>query len=335
MPQKTGPKPIKQDVWIQRVHEIGKGEYELLSIVEKCDIPAKFRHLTCGTEFEKRPNEWRRLGGWCPTCRPVGAKSVKSSGFRDTISSVQAKLDIKNGDGVFTIISDTYVNNHTPINIRHICGHEWSACTGHLLKNTNTPKCPKCAIAKMSHTHEQFLERVANSLEGSEYEVLTDYVDIKTNVVFKHTSCGSTFYTSPINFLHALTRCPNCSKAQNSKYLRQALVMLNNLDVKYNLEQTFEGVMTVSGKNFLKFDIYLTELDALIEIDGEFHFSPQNFPSGKKSFEITKANDALRDQFAATYNIPFKRISYLDNIDKEIKTFIDTLIESRHGTTNS
>jgi hypothetical protein len=322
---KTGPKGLSQEEWKRRIHDIGQGEYEVRSEGLSSVLPATFFHKVCGTEFTKNLNEWKRQGGWCPTCNPPGKKRTKSIGRTFSSAEVQQKIDEVNGEGIFTILGE-YINTHTPVLVRHICGHEWSAATARLLRDTKTPKCPKCAIAKMSHTHEQFLDRVAKSLEGSEYEVLSKYKDIKTNVIFKHTTCGSTFYTSPINFLHALTRCPNCANSQNSKYLRQALIMLDNLGIKYSLEQTFEGVMTISGKNYLKFDIYLTELDALIEIDGEFHYSPQNFPCAEKAFEVTKANDALRDQFAATYNIPLKRISYLDNVEKEVKEFVDSLM---------
>ena len=57
----------------------------------------------------------------------------------------------------------------------------------------------------------------------------------------------------------------------------------------------------------------------LIEFDGEQHFKPIDMFGGQEQFEILQQNDALKDQYALSHNIPLVRIPYSlrDNITLE------------------
>lgn len=46
---------------------------------------------------------------------------------------------------------------------------------------------------------------------ASDFELLGNYIDRTTQVLFKHTTCGYEFEVSPENFLKRVNRCPNCT----------------------------------------------------------------------------------------------------------------------------
>ncbi len=55
---------------------------------------------------------------------------------------------------------------------------------------------------------------------GNEYEVLGEYVNTHTKILFRHNKCGNEFLMSPKSFIHDSQRCPkeryDKSSAKNS-----------------------------------------------------------------------------------------------------------------------
>lgn len=58
-------------------------------------------------------------------------------------------------------------------------------------------------------TTEEFKNEV-KELVGSEFSIISEYINVKTHVKFIHNSCGNIFYMSPDHFLRGY-RCPKCS----------------------------------------------------------------------------------------------------------------------------
>jgi len=58
-------------------------------------------------------------------------------------------------------------------------------------------------------THEEFLEEV-KALVGNEYEVLGEYKNSNTKILFKHNECSHEYEATPSKFLNG-RRCPKCS----------------------------------------------------------------------------------------------------------------------------
>ena len=73
-------------------------------------------------------------------------------------------------------------------------------------------------------THEEFLQRVKNSPNGNEYEVLSKYDGSSVHIKMKHKTCGHIYYVTPSVFLHLGRRCPNCKggvKYTEEKFLEK------------------------------------------------------------------------------------------------------------------
>lgn len=78
-------------------------------------------------------------------------------------------------------------------------------------------------------THEEFLREVADCSRG-EYEVVSEYVNSKTKVMFLHKECGNIFEMNPLHFVNRGQRCPahkneriSKAKTKNKKTFAQEL----------------------------------------------------------------------------------------------------------------
>lgn len=84
--------------------------------------------------------------------------------------------------------------------------------------------------------------------------------------------------------------------------------------------------MECKNNRSLPFDFYLPEYNTCIEYDGEQHFYPIDFSFGKLSHENVlekfidvKKNDSIKTNFCKKEGINLLRISYKQNIKKELE----------------
>jgi hypothetical protein len=72
-----------------------------------------------------------------------------------------------------------------------------------------------------------FRNRVAESFEGDQYEVVGEYRGANIPILMRHVACGHEWEVTPNNFVNGHTRCPVCSKPRNSKYARRVAEALS------------------------------------------------------------------------------------------------------------
>jgi hypothetical protein len=305
---KRGPKPFTNDQWIERVQELGCGEYTPLSDYKHNQEEVHLRHEVCGTNFWKKPNEWRRLPV-CPTCNPPGKKNTRSLGRALTREEAQARIDNVHGAGVIEIIDD-FTTMTESATLRHICGHVWQASPRHYTR-TNASTCPKCA---RKWTKERFQQAISESFEGSEYEVVGPYLGSNVPTEVKHASCGNIWFVTPNNFLNGGTRCPACSTPRNSKLSRtvhKALIeALGGLELRREYIFQGDGAPVSVGGRSLSFDFWVPELGLLVEADGLLHEQAWNDAHGRSKLEAQQANDRIKDEWAARNGYTLFRIPH-------------------------
>ena len=137
----------------------------------------------------------------------------------------QEKLNLKYGEGAYSVIGE-YVNNKTKVLIKcNKCGHEWEVRPDNMLHCVHG--CPKCAV-KCSHdvaklTTEEIIKR-GKKLYGDRYSYeKTDSLnrDKRGRVCFTCNVCGNDFWEKPSLFLSKNRRkksnCPNCAKILTEK----------------------------------------------------------------------------------------------------------------------
>lgn len=103
-----------------------------------------------------------------------------------------------------------------------------------------------------------------------------------------------------------------------SSYEEYILKILKKENVAFVMEKTFKDLR----KGRYRYDFYLPDLNILIEVDGEFHFSS---PFSSKKLKKAKENDRRKNRYALIRSIPLYRIPHWEL--KNIKTLEDIFQE--------
>ena len=138
--------------------------------------------------------------------------------------------------------------------------------------------------------------------------------------------CGNTYYTDS----HTLLRgdAISCGCLNISKGVYKIIDILEQNNISFVKEKTFDTCIFPKTNSHLRFDFYLLDYNILIEYDGEQHFKPKCFggcslEEAKINFEKTKERDLFKNKWCKENNIKLYRISYLDI--KNINNFEDIL----------
>ena len=238
---------------------------------------------------------------------------MKSIGRAYTKVEAQYLVDAQQGGEI--LIGEDYATFRSPCTLHHLkCGHSWRASPESYAKKLATCYCPNCRTNKW--TDAAFRNRVAESFEGDQYEVLGTYEGANVPVRMRHIGCGHEWEVSPNNFLNGHTRCPVCSKPRNSKYARKVAEALSGMLDGFQVlrEHTFKGddaPRSIAGYPLI-FDFWIPDLDFLIEVDGELHDLPWRDSHGRSKLERAQANDRIKDEWARSTGKVLHRIHYKD-----------------------
>ena len=132
----------------------------------------------------------------------------------------------------------------------------------------------------------------------------------KESILFK-CECGKEYTTTINSFKSGKQRCDSCSR-RLSKYEFKTIKYLDELNIEYKRQKRFKDCRNILP---LPFDFYIKELNLLIEIDGEGHYEICYFNNcskedAEKSFELTKINDGIKNEYCKNNNIKLLRIPY-------------------------
>lgn len=141
-----------------------------------------------------------------------GKKRVKS-GKRITDEEFRKRVFDKVGDE-YTFL-EPYRRAADKILVRHdYCDGVYAVEPAAFLGNFS--RCPDCSKS-VPKINKRFRELVRRSV-GSDYVFLTPYKRRSKVMPVRHSSCLSTFRTSPENFLYGGVRCPRCDPHNHMKY---------------------------------------------------------------------------------------------------------------------
>jgi predicted Zn-ribbon and HTH transcriptional regulator len=134
-------------------------------------------------------------------------------------------------NGEYICLSNEYKNNKEKIKIKHnICNNIFEMRSGNFLNNNN--RCPYCknkndgktnkTVTKM--TKEDFIKRLDN-----DYELVSDFINLKTNVDLLHKSCGNIYNVRPDNFLYNNHRC-ECTRVKHKYTIEDIQKYFNKIN---------------------------------------------------------------------------------------------------------
>lgn len=253
-------------------------------------------------------------------CRQCFEEDVAGKYHMLSDKEVQQRLDDRFGKGYFTLISyngfehDMQVRHNSPDCNYHI----QTTRLGYLLdKRRGATGCIECLGNIWKGNLDWFKESV-KELVDDDYLVLGDYIDAHTPIKMQHNvkECHDAFETSPNGFLSGGVRCPTHSHS-HGEYWVVKYCEARGYGIKR--EKTYPDLKDV---NLLRYDVYIKDLNTLLEYDGPQH-KHKNNPEGHWDgfdWELLHKHDLMKDAYAKEHSIPLIRIPYKiqgqDAVDK-------------------
>ncbi|MCM1259036.1 MAG: zinc-ribbon domain-containing protein [Roseburia sp.] len=118
-----------------------------------------------------------------------------------------------------------------------------------------------------------------------------------------------------------------CPLIRSSRMERLTYDFLKKMKLNFKTEKKFSKCQ---DQKSLPFDVYLSDKNKIIELDGVQHFRGIDAWGGDNQLTINKKHDEIKDNFCFENNIPLLRIPYIydaDNDKKEIEDIIHNFIE--------
>lgn len=203
--------------------------------------------------------------------------------------------------GKLTVISKSNFknsySNHTYWNCKCECGNTITVMGANLRRGITT----SCGCKKTCDiTEKRFGKLVAIKP--------TEQRDKNGGILWEcKCDCGRVHYATPGNLNYG--RILSCGCLLSAGEMK-AGILLNEKDILYKTQATFETCRFVDTNALAKFDLYVDE-EYLIEIDGIQHYQYRN--SGwdtEEKFQKTQEHDAYKNQWCRENNIPLIRIPY-------------------------
>lgn len=180
--------------------------------------------------------------------------------------------------------------------------------------------CKECQYENNSKNNKHTIKDIIKLGEELNIKILNpeDYVDYYTlNLRCVCSKCGEVYVTSYQSLKSGrCILCPRCSKSESHGETKIRLY-LKNKSIEFKQQKRFNDCRTTVP---LPFDFYIPSMNTIIEYDGEGHFYKVDFRGhdGEYTFNKTRENDKIKNDYCKAHNIKLIRIPYWDfkNIEK-------------------
>ena len=203
-----------------------------------------------------------------------------------------------------------------------ICGEPFVTDLRRLMRTENSKKkavraCPKCMQEYTNQRVAKLGKQSIKDLSNLRFGYLTALYPTEErrgngyNVVWHCVcDCGTEVDVAGLDLQRGHTQSCGCVK---SKGERKIALCLQNLNIRFCKQYTFECCINPNTNRKLPFDFYLPEHHCCIEYDGEQHYKASNTGwNTKKNTEAVQYRDNIKNQFCEQYRIPLIRIPYWD-----------------------
>jgi len=249
-----------------------------------------------------------------------GCKKCADEKLRSNTEEFISKAKAIHGDN-FNYDLVKYLRSNSFVKIKCNKCNELSSQTPASHLNMKHSVCNKCSKLFQRLSTEEWIIR-AKSIHGDLYDyALAKYSNNKGKITIKCNKCNNVFSQRSDHHIKREYGCPVCNDSKGEKKVAKYLYNKNEL---FSREHGFKNLR---NKNPLKFDFYLSDLNLLIEYDGDGHYKAcfGSTPEEKqKNFEDCQRRDKIKDEWARKNNIPLLRIPYwdFDRIEELIDAFI-------------
>ena len=199
-----------------------------------------------------------------------------------------------------------YKNNKTKIEI--ICKKH-----GSFLQRPDNhisgQKCPLCQPNLKSNTIDFINKSIKIHADKYDYSH-TNYINAKYKLDIFCKKCNNTFSITPNDHLDGHGCSCNSHVKNNSKNVINIKKILDDNNIKYIREKTFDDCKLTKK---LRFDYYLIDYNICIEYDGKQHYESIYFFGGIEKLKIIQLSDNIKTKYCKNNNIKLIRIRYDDD----------------------
>jgi len=187
--------------------------------------------------------------------------------------------------------------------------------------------CTRCSIERRNKAkivpYEEIQRRIDEQYGAGKYVPISEYIDTRIHMDFKHTECGFEWSVTPQNITRGYA-CPHCNKATTSKGERMLYEIFNEYNINYKTEVSFED-LKVQKKLRYDFGIYdgNDNLLFLIEYNGQQHYKDvKYFKKSGYNLQIRREYDLMKIKYARKNKIPLCIIPYTYRSKRKITNLL-------------
>lgn len=251
-------------------------------------------------DFEQMADAHIRQGSGCPDCGSATQVEKRKMSLEDFILKSQAV----HGDK-YNYSKVIYKNSRVKIIV--ICPEhgDFYPAPGNFLSGSG---CPKCSIIEQ---HENQKKNITDFIKDSKivHGDKYDYSKVVYNggKIFVDIICKKhgVFKQTPNNHQRG-NGCPSCNSSKGENRIK---LILNNLEIDYYTQHTFDGLV---DKRKLKCDFYLPNNNLVIEYNGRQHYEEVKSWGGQNGLNEVKRRDELKRMFFKSNNIKLLEIHYFE-----------------------
>lgn len=298
---------FKKEIFDINPYILIKGEYVDTKTAIECEC------LIDGTIWYPKPSGLLS-GAGCPECGRI------ASNKNSTKTNKQFLSELKEVNPCIIPLQD-YIQARIKIWVKcKQCEHKWKQAPDGLLQGSGCPKCAKKRQHdKQAKSNEQFLEELFNA--NPMLLPLEPYYNDHTKIKIKCLVHDYVWSVAPNKILRKHTGCPKCNMYNNEQKIAKFFEQMN-----YHIMPQ-KRYKDCKDKYTLPFDIYVKELNLLIEYQGEQHYKPvcrgsMTNEEALEQLQITQYHDKIKFDYCNDNNIPLICIPYWEQ--NNIEDFIIT-----------
>ena len=177
----------------------------------------------------------------------------------------------------------------------------------HAVKTGNTQSCGCLLNDFLDLTKYDVIGRRFGKLTVRSYAGINKYGGTDFECI---CDCGNTIITSRNSLTQGNVKTCGCVRSIGENNIKS---ILDNNNITYEPQYSFHDLISeFGGYPLYDFAILNNEngVERLIEFDGEQHKKPYDYFGGEEKFLKVQKNDALKNQYALSHNIPLVRIPY-------------------------
>ena len=125
------------------------------------------------------------------------------------------------------------------------------------------------------------------------------------------------FEQIPMHNLAGIEGCPQHKKEESKGITKGEGLLIQTLSdlgyeegTDFKVQYPYPGLTGETSKRKLTADVYLSDLNTIVEYDGEFHFKPGRFSNSEEKFRKQVMYDKLKNAYCKKNGVTLIRIPY-------------------------